>query len=110
MKSILFYAFLLLSVTHSHSQSVNITHLHAQKDVNYHHYKIELSEPISEVVFQKLHECLIKTGYLIRIEWQDKMLVITADKLLSENLLIDELKFLKLSFLSIIDNYSVEVH
>ena len=77
---------------------------------NYHHYKIELSEIISEDIFQKFHENLINTGYFLRIEWQDKTIVVTADKLLSENILRDELKFLKISFLNIIDNYSVEVH
>ncbi len=99
----------LLLITPCYSQG-SLTYRQAQKDVNYHHYKIELSEIISDDVFHKLFESLTKTGYLIRIEWQDKMLLITADKLLSENLLLDELKFLKLSYLRIIDNYSVEVH
>jgi hypothetical protein len=109
MKSILICIFLFFLITPYYSQGVLI-YRQAQKDVNYHHYKIELSEIISDDVFHKLFESLTKTGYLIRIEWQDKMLLITADKLLNENLLIDKLKFLKLSFLRIIDNYSVEVH
>ena len=110
MKSILISLFIILLSASLHSQRANITYSQVQKDVNYHHYKIELSEIISEEIFQKFYENLINTGYFLRIEWQEKTLVVTADKLLSENILRDELKFLKISFLNIIDNYSVELH